>query len=278
MGNENTIILSKSQLKRRKRKRKMKFINLVNSGKIPYSGEKMPQFLSQEEIDNLLSIAEQTELKVSDKPTESQKKFRETLETLFGFGPGEVEDLNNQIDIDEYFKDNNLDKNTFWFGNVSPEGCNSYSEEKKVRLSNIDIEFMFQNVNEKNKEFMKGISFEALVNSKTPEELILLLAEKNRTNQLSLYIHLYEGEKITNFDFKELLRDLKLEEALVTFFIEKYKFNADDLIILLNKALYIKYSLNKKLEYIGLNINTNVLKRLQDLSGAKNDCRKSNAN
>ena len=278
MGNENTVILSKSQLKRRKRKRKMKFINLVNSGKIPYSGEKMPQFLSQEEIDNLLSIAEQTELKVSDKPTESQKKFRETLETLFGFGPGEVEDLNNQIDIDEYFKDNNLDKNTFWFGNVSPEGCNSYSEEKKVRLSNIDIEFMFQNVNEKNKEFMKGISFEALVNSKTPEELILLLAEKNRTNQLSLYIHLYEGEKITNFDFKELLRDLKLEEALVTFFIEKYKFNADDLIILLNKALYIKYSLNKKLEYIGLNINTNVLKRLQDLSGAKNDCRKSNAN
>ena len=278
MGNENTVILSKSQLKRRKRKRKQQFINLVNSGKIPYSGEKMPQFLSQEEIDNLLSIAEQTELKVSDKPTESQKKFRETLETLFGFGPGEVEDLNNQIDIDEYFKDNNLDKNTFWFGNVSPEGCNSYSEEKKVRLSNIDIEFMFQNVNEKNKEFMKGISFEALVNSKTPEELILLLAEKNRTNQLSLYIHLYEGEKITNFDFKELLRDLKLEEALVTFFIEKYKFNADDLIILLNKALYIKYSLNKKLEYIGLNINTNVLKRLQDLSGAKNDCRKSNAN
>ena len=53
---------------------------------------------------------------------------------------------------------------------------------------------------------------------------------------------------------------------------------ADDLIILLNKALYIKYSLDKKLEYISLDIKTNILKRLQDLSGAKNDRRKSDVN
>lgn len=267
-------ILTKSQKRRRRRKiSKSAIQKLVEQPlgiKVPKQFElnNDVKFLSQDDIDNLLDVAEKDENK-------NTTDFRKGIELLFGFQPGEVEDLNNEIGITEYFKDNNLDKTTFWLGQTGGDE-NNKQEERKVRLSNIDIEFMFFNIRNSLKHFMSRARFKTLISTKTPEELILFLADKNRTNQLSLYTYMYEGQRLTDMDFKILLNDIKIEESLINFLETKFNFSRKEILVLINKALYIKYAIDKKLEYINLDIEENTSKRIQNLSVAKNDNRKPN--
>lgn len=277
-----TKVLTKSQKRRRRFKLKMARLSEQSRNEPIVEEIGKPKFLTNEEIDELLLIAEGVdELNGEDGAvdicikTDSQIKFTGNLEKAFGFDIGETEELNSDLDITNYFSTNELDRITTWSGSIGANYSSSEKTVSKYRLSNIDVEFMFYDIRNNIKEYMTKTRYRVLLNTKTPEELLLFLANKNRSNQNYLNEYLYHSQTISNIDFRSLLYDLKIEEALVQFFLKKLDITREKLQYLLINAISLIYATNPLVTYANLDIREDILKRIQYLATAKDDvCRK----